>query len=73
MHVPAKNENLVVMEVKSASGEMNEIQKDIKTLNTFIEEARYKLGILLIYGEIEENRLKQIIEKIEEKNPRIKL
>lgn len=48
-------------------------KKTSKTLNTFIEEARYKLGILLIYGEIEENRLKQIIEKIEEKNPRIKL
>jgi hypothetical protein len=72
LHKPGMEENLVVMEVKPANGEMSGIQKDIETLDAFINIAGYRHGILLIYGKIEKGKLQQVIEKIRENgNPRI--
>jgi hypothetical protein len=42
--------NLVIIEVKSTSGQRAPMVKDIKKLLAFIERANYHHGILLLYG-----------------------
>ena len=54
-HAPGDmNSNLVVVEVKPVNAELHGIRKDLQTLTYFVsDEARYQLGILLVYGDSE--------------------
>jgi hypothetical protein len=52
VHVPGQmNENLAVVEIKVASAATRELAKDVDKLRAFRTDARYGLGILLVFGE----------------------
>jgi hypothetical protein len=51
VHHPGTHENLAVVEVKSRVGiSKDEVEKDLRKLEIFIDKVGYKHGIFLIYG-----------------------
>jgi hypothetical protein len=64
VHVPGHMEgNNIIVEVKTSLLKPKGIKKDIKTLSNFVELARYRRAIFLVYGYIEREKL---IESVEE-------
>jgi len=43
-------DNLVILEVKPVSASVPEIAKDLRKLTAFCRDAKYRLGVLLLFG-----------------------
>lgn len=65
VHVPGNMEdNLAVVEVKSANVGLGGVREDLRKLNWFCANARYFRGIFLVYGEVgEPERLAAMIRR----------
>lgn len=66
VHVQGEmKKNLAVIEVKPVivKKEPNKLEKDLKTLEGFLSEAKYHYAIMLIYGESEGGLPQKIIDK----------
>jgi hypothetical protein len=65
VHVPGNmDENLAVVEVKSANVGLGGVREDLRKLNWFCANARYFRGILLVYSEAgEAERLTAMIRR----------
>ncbi|NOZ58116.1 MAG: hypothetical protein GXO66_00835 [Euryarchaeota archaeon] len=66
VHAPGDMNNLVVIEVKSIKVEkrINELRKDLETLEYFLNEAEYYRGVMLIYGSVNGELPENIKRKI---------
>ena len=50
LHRPSSMENIVVIEVKNSETSLEDAQRDIEKLTTFIEDIEYRHGIFLVFG-----------------------
>ncbi len=56
--------NLVIVEIKPANAETMALTGDLKKLNAFCTQAGYKMGVLLMFGDHEdEKRIRNRCEK----------
>jgi len=61
VHVPGDMErNLVVIEVKAISTRIKRLQDDLKTLQIFLDKAKYYRAIMLIYGNDKSSNIERI-------------
>ncbi|MCA9678701.1 MAG: hypothetical protein KC464_26975 [Myxococcales bacterium] len=61
VHQPGtQHRNLCVLEVKPANARFARMEADIRTLNDFVSRADYALGVLLIYGDVEQWKLERL-------------
>lgn len=69
VHVPGKmNRNLAVIEVKplTIKNRISELREDLKTLQGFLDKARYYRAIMLIYGDGESDLPNEIPDEVGE-------
>ena len=75
VHEPGKmNRNLVVIEVKpiTVKDYIGRLVEDLKTLQSFIDEAKYYRAIMLVYGDGKQELPKRIISSVKRFSKRCK-
>ena len=68
VHEPGEMDNLVVIEVKPVKVNLVELKKDLKKLKCFLSKAQYHCGIMLIYGNGNNNLPQKIRDEVENCN-----
>ena len=69
IHIPNKDKNYVVIELKMAKRNIKDILKDVQKLINFKKELGYEFLVLLLFGKRRalKNKLEKILEKEESK------